>query len=80
MTARYAIRFELADSTILAAHHHLARKADAIASARRAAKDIATSDIVRIWVDDTKTELGVTSFETRGWKNRRESLLKELCQ
>lgn len=80
MTARYALRMEIADSTLLEAYHHMARKADAIAAARRNAKDIVSSDIVRIWVDDTKTELGVTSFDTRGWKERRESLLKELSQ
>lgn len=80
MNARYALRMEISDSTILEAYHHVARKADAIAAARRAAKDIVSSDIVRIWVDDTKTELGVKSFDTRGWKERREGLLKELCQ
>ena len=80
MSKRYAIRYELADGTLLDAYHHMDRKADAIAAARRAAKDIVSSDIVRIWVDDTKTELGVESFDTRGWKERRESLLKELCQ
>lgn len=80
MTKRYALRMEIADGTILEAYHHMDRKADAIAAARRNAKDTASSDIVRIWVDDTKTELGVKSFDTLGWKERRESLLKELSQ
>lgn len=80
MTARYALRMETADSTLLDAYHHMNRKADAIAAARRTAKDIVSSDIVRIWVDDTKTELGVKSFATRGWNERRESLIGELSQ
>lgn len=80
MTARYALRMEIADSTLLEAYNHMNRKADAIAAARRNAKDIVSSDIVRIWVDDTKTELGVKSFDTRGWKERRDGLLKELSQ
>jgi len=63
MTARYALRMETADGTLEAAYHFMPRKADAIAAARRAAKSSVCPDVVRIWVDDTKTELGVQAFE-----------------
>lgn len=60
-TARYALRFETADGTIEEAYHHTSRKADAIRFARHAAKTTICTDIVRVWVDDTKTDLGVFS-------------------
>lgn len=63
MTARYALRMETADGTLEDAYHFTPRKADAIKFARRHAKDCACSDVVRYWVDDTKTGLGVQSFE-----------------
>ena len=63
--ARYALRFETADGTIEEAYHFMDRKADAIAAARRAAKDTVCADVVRIWVDDMKTDLGVKAFEVR---------------
>lgn len=65
MTERYALRMETADGTLEAAYHFMARKADAIEAARRAAQDVVSPDVVRIWVDDTKTELGVKAFEVR---------------
>lgn len=64
-TARYALRFETADGTLEEPYHHMSRKADAIAAARRAARDVVSPDVVRVWVDDTRTELGIASFETR---------------
>lgn len=63
MTARYALRMELADGTIEAAYHHMSRKADALAAARRACKDVVSPDVVRIWVDDTTTDIGIKFFE-----------------
>lgn len=63
--ARYALRFETVDGTLEDAYHHMNRKAEAIAAARRAARDVASPDIMRVWVDDTRTELGIASFETR---------------
>jgi hypothetical protein len=62
--ARYALRMETADGTLEDAFHHMARKRDAITAARRAAKESICPDVVRFWVDDTKTELGVASFDT----------------
>lgn len=58
--ARYALRIEYADSTIEDAFHHIATKREAI----RITKHLATKtwhpdDAVAIWVDDTKTDLGV---------------------
>lgn len=80
MDKRYALRFEISDGTLLDAYNKFDRKSDAVSAARRNAKDITSSDIVRIWVDDSKTELGVNSFETKGWKQRRDDLLKELTK
>ena len=62
-TARYALRMETADGTLEDAYHFVARKADAIKFARQHSKTTACADVVRFWVDDTKTELGVASFE-----------------
>lgn len=64
-TARYALRMETADGTLEVAYHHIARKAWAISAARHAAKSCVSPDVVRIWVDDTKTDLSVKSFECR---------------
>jgi uncharacterized protein YijF (DUF1287 family) len=75
---KYGIRFEISDSTLLDAHNYFDRKADAVSAARRVAKDITAEDIVRVWVDNTATELGVASFETRSWKARRAALLADL--
>jgi len=63
MTGRYALRMELADGTLEDAYHFMPRKADALRAARVAAKTSVCPDVVRIWVDDTKTELGVHAFE-----------------
>ena len=61
--ARYALRMELADSTLEEAYHFMSRKADAIRAAKWAAKNSADMDVVRIWVDDTCTDLGIASFK-----------------
>ena len=63
-TARYALRMETADGTLEEAYHCMSRKADAIRAARHAAKNSASPDVVRIHVDDTKTELGIAAFST----------------
>lgn len=63
MPDRYALRMETADGTLEPAYHHMPRKADALKAAKRAAKDTICQDVVRIWVDDTKTETGVQSFD-----------------
>ena len=61
--ARYAVRLETADGTLEDAAYTVARKADAIRSARSWSKTCACADVVRIHVDDTTTELGVAFFE-----------------
>lgn len=61
--ARYAIRLETADGTLEDAAYTVARKADAIRSARSWSKTCACSDVVRIHVDDTTTELGIAAFK-----------------
>lgn len=61
--ARYALRMETADGTLEDAYHTMPRKADAIRAARAAAKASVCQDVVRYWVDDTSTELGIASFE-----------------
>lgn len=61
--ARYALRMETADGTLEDAYHTMPRKADAIRAARVAAKSSACPDVVRFWVDDTATEIGIASFE-----------------
>ena len=63
--AKYGVRFETADGTLEDAFHVTTRKADAIRTARYAAKTTACTDIVRVWVDNLCTELGVASFNTR---------------
>lgn len=65
MNARYALRMETVDGTLEDAFHFVARKDWALTAARRAASDCICPDVVRIWVDDTKTELGVKAFEVR---------------
>lgn len=65
MNARYAIRNELADGTLLDPSVCLPNKATALQVARRVAKGILGADVVRVWVDDTKTELGIKAFEVR---------------
>ncbi len=62
---RYALRMETADGTIEDAYHHVGRKDWALTAARRAAKECVCQDVVRNWVDDTKTDLGVASFELK---------------
>ncbi|PJR94785.1 hypothetical protein CN878_08865 [Ochrobactrum sp. 695/2009] len=65
MSARYAIRNELADGTLLDPSVCLPNKTVALRVARRVAKGILGADVVRVWVDDTKTDLGVASFEVK---------------
>lgn len=63
MNARYAIRFELADSTLLDPTSCVASKAIAFQVARKLAKGPIGADVVRVWVDDKKTETGLKAFE-----------------
>lgn len=62
---RYAIRCETADGTLEEPFHHMTRKDWALKSARNAAKCTVRSDVVRVWVDDTNTGLGVQAFEVK---------------
>lgn len=63
--ARYALRMETADGTLEDAYHYVARKDWALTAARRAAKDCISADVVRVWVDDTKTDLGIAAFDVK---------------
>jgi hypothetical protein len=63
--AKYGVRYETADGTLEDAFHVTTRKADAIRAAKAAAKSTVCTDVVRVWVDNLCTELGVTSFNTR---------------
>lgn len=63
MPPRYALRMELADSTLEEAFHRVRRKDWAIAAARRIAANRIDRNVVRVWVDDTTTQLGIASFE-----------------
>jgi hypothetical protein len=65
MTKRYGVRYETADGTVEEAFHITTRKADAIRAARFAAKTTVCTDVVRVWVDELCTELGVASFDTK---------------
>ena len=65
MNARYAIRYELADSTLLDPSSCIASKAIALQVARKLAKGPIGSDVVRVWVDDNKTQTGVKAFEVQ---------------
>jgi hypothetical protein len=65
MTDRYAIRTELKDGTLLEASAYLARKDIALRVACKLAKSTQADDVVRIWVDDTKTGLGVKACEVK---------------
>lgn len=57
--ARYALRFETEDGTLEEPFHYMVRKDNAIRAAKLAARDTACLDIVRVHVDDTRTDLGV---------------------
>lgn len=63
MTARYAIKLELADNS-LEPFVEDTNKASALRRARRIAADYGRhpTDVVAVWVDDNKTELGVQRF------------------
>jgi hypothetical protein len=63
--AKYGVRYETADGTLEDALHVTTRKADAIRFAKIAAKTTVCVDVVRVWVDDLCTEMGVASFKTR---------------
>lgn len=65
MEKRYAIRNELADGTLLEPSVCVSSKAVALQVARNAANGVIGADVVRVWVDDKKTELGVKAFEVR---------------
>lgn len=65
MNPRYAVRNELADGTLLEASVCLSNKSLALQVARSLAAGTLGADVVRVWVDDTKTELGVKAFEVR---------------
>jgi hypothetical protein len=60
---RYAIRLETADGTLEDAAFTMSRKADAIRSARNWSKTCACADVVRVHVDDTRTDIGIAAFE-----------------
>lgn len=62
---KYGVRYETADGTIEDAFHVTTRKADALRTARYAAKTTSCADVVRVWVDDLCTELGIASFKTK---------------
>lgn len=62
---KYGVRYETADGTLEDAFHVTTRKADAIRAARSAAKNTVCTDVVRVWVDNLCTELGVASFNTK---------------
>jgi len=61
---RYALRIETRDGTLEDPFHTMTRKADAVRAAKKAAKDFIGADIVRVWVDDLCTDLGIASFKT----------------
>lgn len=65
MNARYGIRNELKDGTLLDPTSCLSNKAVALQVARRLAKGPIGSDVVRVWVDDMVEGLGVEGFEVR---------------
>lgn len=64
MTKRYTLSMETDDGSMEAPYWSTNRKADALRAAKRAAAASSCSDVVRIWVDDTRTELGIASFKT----------------
>jgi hypothetical protein len=63
-TARYALRIELADSTLLEPYHYVSRKDWAIKFAKMAAKNAGHNE-VSVWVDDTRTDLGIFKATVR---------------
>lgn len=65
MSKKYGIRFETADGTLEDAFHVTTRKADALRAAKLAAKTTVCTDVVRVWVDDLCSELGIASFKTK---------------
>jgi hypothetical protein len=62
MTKRYAVRIELTDGTLEEAACYLDRKDTALKVAREHAKSKPWG-ATRVWVDDTRTDLGVKTFE-----------------
>lgn len=65
MNARYGIRNELKDGTLLDPTSCLPNKAVALQVARKLASGSLGSDVVRVWVDDMAQGLGVEAFEVR---------------
>jgi hypothetical protein len=59
---RYAIRFEVKDGTLEEAIRFYSNKREALRLASALAKRISNGDDVAVWVDDTKTDLGVKRF------------------
>lgn len=62
MSKRYAIRLELDDGTILEPSSYLPTKALALRTARALVKGTWGNDVVAVWVDNTKTRLGLKRF------------------
>jgi hypothetical protein len=63
MTKRYTLSMETDDGSMEAPYWSTSRKADALRAAKLAAKNSACPDVVRIWVDDTRTDIGIASFK-----------------
>lgn len=62
MDKRYALRVELDDSTLTPPFASYGNRRTAIGVARQVAAS-PPRDGVRIWVDDTRTEIGIRSFD-----------------
>lgn len=63
MIKRYALRFEDVDGTVEDPYFYVATKRDALRFARIGARGLSPyGTTVAIWVDDTKTDLGVKRF------------------
>ena len=60
MTHRYALRMEDADGTVDEPYLYASTKREAFRLARIAARHLVFA--VAVWVDDTKTDLGVKRF------------------
>ena len=68
MTKRYAIRFEDTDGSLEAPFQYAGSKREAFRIARLAARWSQSARAV--WVDDTRTDLGVKAFKTELRKTR----------
>jgi hypothetical protein len=63
--AKYGIRYETRDGTLEEPFHVTTRKADALRAARISARTTVCTDVVRVWVDNLCTDLGIASFKTQ---------------